>query len=185
MRDAGIDLGEVESIRIRREPFGAHQPRADAAWRLPKNAEGRRWLAGRPLVHAEIVFTRSRTEPVAAGDGRYLGLGLFRAAPSQPPGHPEIARFRIQGEGRPRIEHSVRVGDALRRALMSGGGRPPIEFSGHDADGPLRADPAHEHAFFLSHEADADGLIDHLIVYCRQGFSDDAVTRLRCLERLL
>jgi CRISPR-associated protein Csb2 len=185
MRDSGIDMAEVERVQLRREPFGAHQPRADATWRLPKNGEGRRWLAGRPRVHAEIVFTQARTGPLTVGDGRSLGLGLFQAAPSQPPGHPEIARFRIQSERRPRIEHSVRIGDSLRRALMSGGGRPPTEFSGHDASGPLRADPAHGHAFFLSHDADADGLIDHLIVYCRRGFTDDAVARLRCLERLL
>jgi CRISPR-associated protein Csb2 len=181
MQDAGIDLTEVERVQLKREPFGGGQPRADAAWKLPRNAKGRRWLAGRPRVHAEILFTHARAGPLAVGDGRYLGLGLFHGAANQLPGYPEIARFRIGGERRPRVEDSIRVGDALRRALMSGRGRPPIEFSGHDTEGPLRADSAHGHAFFLAEDFDADGLIDHLVVSCRQGFSDDAVSRLRHL----
>jgi CRISPR-associated protein Csb2 len=44
--------------------------------------------------------------------------------------------------------------------------------------------PAHGHAFFLPEDADGDGLIDHLVVYCRQGFSDDGVARLRRIDRL-
>jgi CRISPR-associated protein Csb2 len=184
IREVGIDLAEVESIRLRREPFGARQPRADAAWRLPKNAEGRRWLAGRPRVHAEIVFTRARSGPLAIGDGRYLGLGLFHGVPDEPPGRPEVARFRIPADRRPRVQQSVRIADVLRRALMSGGGHPPLEFSGHDVGGPLRADPAHGHAFFLPEDADGDGLIDHLVVYCRRGFSGDGVARLRRVDRL-
>jgi CRISPR-associated protein Csb2 len=67
---------------------------------------------------------------------------------------------------------------------MSGGGRPPLEFSGHDEVGPLRADPAHGHAFFLSEDADGDGVIDHMVVYCRRGFSDDGAARLRRIDRL-
>jgi CRISPR-associated protein Csb2 len=59
--------------------------------------------------------------------------------------------------------------------------RPPVELSGRDEDGPLRNDPAHAHAFYLPEDADGDGLIDHVIVYCRLGFSDAA--RL-CLDRL-
>jgi CRISPR-associated protein Csb2 len=67
---------------------------------------------------------------------------------------------------------------------MSGTGDPPPEFSGRDAAGPRRDDPAHAHAFFLPEDADGDGLIDHLIVYCRHGFSGEARRRLDRLTRL-
>lgn len=183
LKHAGIE--KVAAFRLRREPFGAQQPRADAAWRLPASRHDPRriWLAGRPRRHAEIVFDEPRVGPILIGDGRFLGLGLFHAVRDEAPGWPEAARYRLGLNGRPRIEKTVFIADVLRRALMSGG-YPPQEFSGHDAEGPLRADPAHAHAFFLPEDADGDGLIDHLTVYCRRGFSDNARDRLHRLSRL-
>jgi CRISPR-associated protein Csb2 len=67
---------------------------------------------------------------------------------------------------------------------MSGSGDPPPEFSGRGPSGPQRDDPAHAHAFFLPEDADGDGLIDHLIVYCRNGFSSEARRRLDRLSTL-
>jgi CRISPR-associated protein Csb2 len=178
-------LGNVAAFRLRREPFRPQQPRADAAWRLPASRHDpqRVWLAGRPRLHAEIVFEESQAGPILIGDGRFLGLGLFHAVRDETPGRPEAARYRLAPNGRPRIERTVFIADVLRRALMAGG-YPPQEFSGHDADGPLRADPAHAHAFFLPEDADGDGLIDHLTVYCRYGFSDIARDRLHQLRQL-
>lgn len=174
-------LENVAAFRLRREPFAPHQPRADANWLLPANGETQRaWLSGRPRVHAEIVFDQPQAGPILIGDGRFLGLGLFHAVSD---GWAEAARYRLGSNGRPRIERTAFIADVLRRALMSGG-YPPQEFSGHDADGPLRADPAHAHAFFLPEDADGDGRIDHLTVYCRYGFSDIARDRLRRLRQL-
>ncbi len=183
LKHAGLE--KVLAFRLRREPFGAQQPRADAAWRLPASRHDPHcvWLAGRPRLHAEIVFDEPRAGPILIGDGRFLGLGLFHAVRDEAPGRPEAARYRLGPNGRPRIERTVFIADVLRRALMAGG-YPPQEFSGHDADGPLRADPAHAHAFFLPEDADGDGLIDHLTVYCRCGFSDNALDRLHRLSRL-
>lgn len=183
LKHAGLE--KVQAFRLRREPFGAQQPRADAAWRLPASRHDphRVWLAGRPRLHAEIVFDEPWAGPILIGDGRFLGLGLFHAVRDEAPGWPEAARYRLGPNGRPRIERTVFIADVLRRALMAGG-YPPQEFSGHDADGPLRADPAHAHAFFLPEDADGDGLIDHLTVYCRRGFSDNALDRLHRLGRL-
>lgn len=183
LQHAGLE--KVRAFRLRREPFGAQQPRADAAWRLPASRHDPRhvWLAGRPKLHAEIVFDEPRAGPVLVGDGRFLGLGLFHAVRDEAPGRPEAARYRLGPNGRPRIEGTVFVADVLRRALMAGG-YPPQEFSGHGADGPLRADPAHAHAFFFPEDADGDGLIDHLTVYCRYGFSDIACDRLHQLRQL-
>lgn len=179
---AGLD--GVAGFRLRREPFDPNLPRADAAWRLPVSAgdQGRAWLSGRPKVHAEITFDEAQVGPVLIGDGRFLGLGLFHTATDETPGRPEAARYRVGVGHRPPVEKSVRIADILRRALMSGG-FPPLELSGHDKDGASR-DPAHGHAFFLPEDTDRDGLIDHLTVYCRLGFSDDALERLRRLRWL-
>ncbi len=100
------------------------------------------------------------------------------------PGRPEIARFVLAGRPQPRIEEGLRIGELARAALMSGGGNPPLEFSGRDADGPQRDDPAHGHSFFLPEDADEDGEIDHLIVFCRHGFSMEARRRLDLLHKL-
>ncbi|MGE0008576.1 MAG: type I-U CRISPR-associated protein Csb2 [Parvibaculaceae bacterium] len=183
LKHAGVD--KVAGFRLRRDPFGPHQPRADANWRLPTSANDTKqvWLSGRPRLHAEITFDEPRGGPLLIGDGRFLGLGLFRAVTDETLGRPEIARYHVDGDNRPRVERTVFIADVLRRALMSGG-FPPPELSGHDEDGPLRDDPAHAHAFFLPEDADDDGLIDHLTVYCRTGFSDRALERLRGLQRL-
>lgn len=183
LKHAGLE--RVAAFRLRREPFRPQQPRADAAWRLPASRHEPQcvWLAGRPRLHAEILFDEPQPGPILIGDGRFLGLGLFHTVRDETPGRPEAARYRLGPNGRPRIERTVFIADVLRRALMAGG-YPPQEFSGHGADGPLRADPAHAHAFFLPEDADGDGLIDHLTVYCRYGFSDIARDRLHQLRQL-
>jgi CRISPR-associated protein Csb2 len=100
------------------------------------------------------------------------------------PGRREVARFMLAGRPRPPVEDTLRVGEIARLAVMSRcRGQPPREIAGRDENGPLR-DPGHTHAFYLPEDADGDGLIDHLIVYCRMGFSEapraglDRVTRL-------
>jgi CRISPR-associated protein Csb2 len=107
-----------------------------------------------------------------------------RSVSESQPGRPEVARFVLAGRPQPRIEESLRIGELARAALMSGGGVPPLEFSGRTAGGPQRDDPAHGHSFFLAEDADEDGQIDHLIVFCRHGFSLEARRRLDRLHRL-
>lgn len=100
-------------------------------------------------------------------------------------GAPEAARFVLAGRPPPRIEDAVKIGEVARWALMSLGDRePPPEISGRSAQGALRDDPAHAHAFFLPEDADRDGFIDHLVIYCARGFSSDARRRLDRLTRL-
>lgn len=100
------------------------------------------------------------------------------------PRRAEVARFVLAGRPPPRIEDALRIGEIARWALMSGSGDPPPEFSGRGPGGPQREDPAHAHAFFLPEDADGDGLIDHLVVYCRNGFSSEARRRLDRLNTL-
>jgi len=104
--------------------------------------------------------------------------------PVRPHASPEVARFVLAGRPQPRVEETLRIAELARWALMSGDGQPPPEISGRNAQGPLRADPSHAHAFYLPEDSDGDGLIDHLVIYCRTGFSDEARRRLDHLTRL-
>lgn len=134
------------------------------------------WSNPPPL--RKIVYDRRPIGPVPSFRRRVI------ANYTGQPGKPEVARFVLAGRPQPRMEDALRIGEIARWALMSGGGNPPLEFSGRDANGPQRDDPAHAHAFFLPEDADHDGLIDHLIVYCRNGFSKEARRRLDRLNRL-
>jgi CRISPR-associated protein Csb2 len=135
------------------------------------------WSSPPPL--RKIVYDRPVVGPLPAISRRpetqYAGQ----------PGTPQAARFVLVGRPEPRIEDALRIGEIARLALMSIGKDPvPAELSGRDDEGPLRDDPAHRHAFFLPEDADGDGLIDHLIVFCRLGFSEEARRRLDRLTRL-
>ena len=134
------------------------------------------WSHPPPLQ--KIVYDRPAIGPLPASRRRGTSLRTDQ------PGQPEVARFVLAGRPQPRMEDALRIGEIARWALMSGKGVPPPELSGRDEDGPLRDDPAHAHAFFLPEDADGDGLIDHLIVYCRHGFSGEARRRLDRLSRL-
>lgn len=165
IKDAGLDATAVVTLRLRREPFGAHQPRADAGWQLPRNSEGRRWLAGKHRLHAEIMFATKRSGPLVLGDGRYLGLGLMQPARDAWPG---MVVFRLAAE--PRISAADRGAllGAVRRALMSLSRQPdgsvPRLFSGHEGDGRPAQSGRHEHVFLSAADLGGDGYIDTLIV---------------------
>jgi CRISPR-associated protein Csb2 len=89
---------------------------------------------------------------------------------------PTVARLVLAGRPPPRIEDAVKIGEAFRLAVMSRiKGDIPFEISGRDAVGKPASDPAHGHAFFLPEDANEDGLIDHLVLYARDGLS--GVTR--------
>lgn len=132
------------------------------------------WSIPPPL--RRIVYDRPRVGPLPSPRRK-------TSIPTEQPGRPEAARFVLAGRPQPRIEEALRIGELARAALMSGGD-PPQEFSGRDTEGPRRDDPAHAHSFFLPEDADGDGLIDHLIVYCRLGLSKEARQRLDRLTRL-
>lgn len=102
------------------------------------------------------------------------------------PNRPEVARFVLAGRPCPRVEETLRIAEIARWALIrrQDGVETPPELLGRDGDGPLRDDPAHAHAFYLPEDADGDGLIDHLVVSCRHGFSQEARRRLDRLTHL-
>src|SRR6185312_14676622 len=138
------------------------------------------WSSPPPL--RKVVYDRPAVGPLPSGRP-----ARPTASRDTQPGHPEVARFVLAGRPQPRIEETLRIAEIARAALMSikqDDERPPIELSGRDENGPLRGDPEHAHAFYLPEDADGDGLIDHLVVYCRRGFSARAKWRLDRLTRL-
>jgi CRISPR-associated protein Csb2 len=97
------------------------------------------------------------------------------------------ARFALYGKPLPRIEEAVRMGEALRAAVMGcakrvlGPDRIPRELSGHE----LGENNRHGHAFWLP-DPDERGEVSHLIVHAPDGFGADAVrvlTAMRTLRR--
>ncbi|MFZ5655399.1 MAG: type I-G CRISPR-associated protein Csb2 [Pseudomonadota bacterium] len=93
------------------------------------------------------------------------------------------ARFAVYGKPLPRIEDAVRVGEALRVAIMGcakrmlGADTVPRELSGHDLPGSNR----HGHAFWLP-DPNGRGEIMHLLVHAPAGLSDPAVRVLTALQ---
>lgn len=134
------------------------------------------WSSPPPLQ--KLVYDRPPLDPPPTRRSRP------RFVSQSQPGRQEVARFVLAGRPQPRIEQTLMIAEILRWALMSGAGVPPVEFSGRDENGPLRDDPSHGHAFYLPEDADSDGLIDHLTIYCRLGFSTEARRRLDRLTRL-
>jgi CRISPR-associated protein Csb2 len=172
LKHAGVD--KVTGFRLRREPFGPHQPRADANWRLPVSADGSRriWLSGRPRLHVEITFPAPVAGPLIIGDGRWLGLGLMAPVHERPPA---IHLFSVNPGEAPPVAAREAVTRALRNAVMARvdgewrghrhdrRNKPlPLFFTGHAPDGKPARSGSHEHLFFLADDMDGDGKIDCL-----------------------
>ncbi len=136
------------------------------------------WSSPPPM--RQIVYDRPAVGPLPTHQPRRAPIKRGQ------PGKPEAARFLLAGRPPPRIEDTLRIAEIARLALIrrEEGVDTPRELLGRDGHGPLRDDPEHAHAFYLPEDADGDGLIDHLIVYCRLGFSAEARRRLDRLSRL-
>ncbi|MCC6716829.1 MAG: type I-U CRISPR-associated protein Cas5/Cas6 [Acetobacteraceae bacterium] len=181
-----------ECRRLRPTPFGRKVNANDAALlaTLPDRlcdaiaVDTSAWQAigwSSPPPMRRVLYDRPQIDPLPprGAPARVRKFGRAEAGP-------EVARYLLAGRPAPRVEETLKIGDVLRRALMAccRDGKVPPELSGRDEHGPLRADPQHAHAFFLPEDADGDGFIDHLIVYARHGFSDDARHALDRLSRL-
>lgn len=82
-------------------------------------------------------------------------------------------RLALSGRPLPRVEDTVRVGEALRAALLHQVGTdeaPPV-LTGRDA-GTGSAAEGHEHLFFLPEDGDGDGWIDHVLLHAEAGLEE-------------
>ncbi|MGF1547800.1 MAG: type I-U CRISPR-associated protein Csb2 [Thiotrichales bacterium] len=135
-------------------------------WSAPPAAEKRHYL--RP-ARALAPIAKTGVRPMTQSNQR-----------------PTIARFILYGKPLPRIELALQVGEWARTAVLGrakwslGEDRIPSVLSGHG----MADDNRHGHAFYLPEDADADGRIDHLLVYAPDGFGPDAVRTLAELSWL-
>jgi CRISPR-associated protein Csb2 len=114
---------------------------------------------------------------------------VARKAKSKPTPRPRTtvrvttARFALYGRPLPRIEDAVRLGEALRSAVMGrakqllGQSDVPPEFSGHG----LPKENRHGHAFWLP-DPDTSGAITHALIHVPDGLSTEALHVLSTLN---
>lgn len=106
------------------------------------------------------------------------------SASSQAPVH--TVRYRLSGKPLPPMTDALRVGETVRKALLSLAGQLldgapiPWALSGHDLpDGAI-----HRHAFFLPEDTDGDGRIDALTVHVPEGLPPACRRVLGALRKL-
>jgi len=86
----------------------------------------------------------------------------------------------------PQQQETVIIGEQARSALMGCYGRlfkgeASAQFAGRDENGPLKG---HQHAYYLPHDLDHDGRLDHLTVYAPGGFSENERKALGSLREI-
>ena len=146
---------------------------------------------GRPPAAYEAIYARS---PEAAPG--VIPRVRRRTRKRRTMSDPTVARYLVAGRPLPRIEDAIKIGEVMRLAALSKFGwdtdeatgkpfpRAPWQISGRDrGNQPLR-DPTHPHAFWLPEDADADGWIDHIVVYIVGGMDRDIRSRLNRITRL-
>jgi len=102
-------------------------------------------------------------------------------------GQIHLIRYALAAGPLPPITQALAVGELARRSVLSRFGGPerlpaPPSLSGHVGDQPLR--DQHRHAFFLPQDADGDGLLDQLAIWCPDGLEAAALPALLSLSGL-
>lgn len=98
--------------------------------------------------------------------------------------------FKLDATVLPHVKRTIFIADAFRRAAMSKhkfikGDEALVSpsFSGKRLDGDRRKED-HAHAFFLPFDQNRDGKLDHLLVWCREGFDADELAALNQISRV-
>lgn len=130
------------------------------------------------------------TQPPAAHRVSYLrplnALRPVRITRKYSSSRATTARFLLVGKPLPRVEDAVRIGELVRRAVMSraadrlGKESIPSVFSGHD----LPEGNRHQHAFFLPFDADDDGRLDRVLIHVPAGFDKEPRRVIEDLRRI-
>lgn len=104
--------------------------------------------------------------------------------PTRSTAMPTAARFALSSPTLPPLTEALAVGDRVRMALLrcSDG---HLVFAGRDAGGRVaHSSQRHEHAWFLPADDDADGSLDHVVVYADVGFDPAALRALVAVRRI-
>jgi CRISPR-associated protein Csb2 len=147
------------------------------------------WIGATCLSTSELL-RQGWSEPPALQRRKYsLPDGLMDGTPPprlvvRPRREPKIARYQLTSKVLPLLTEALPIAERARAKLMGihkrlQGGDPekvsPL-LSGKQPDGsPLKG---HRHAFVMPRDEDGDGRIDHLVVYCPEGFGKGEVEAL-------
>jgi len=99
---------------------------------------------------------------------------------------PTVARYAVHSSVLPAFGDAITIGERMRQALLAhsrgGAGISHPAFLGRDEHGmPMQGN---RHAYFLPEDADSDGRIDHILIWCREGFDARARQALQSVTRL-
>ena len=128
----------------------------------------------------------ARPEGALSGSG---GVSISAPSPEREITTATLILYRTPKPSRPlpRMVDALKIGECLRLGAMRKAddltpheGDIPAVLSGHDMPGDNR----HEHAFYLSMDADGDGRIDRVVVHAEAGLDGDALTALSSVRRL-
>jgi CRISPR-associated protein Csb2 len=142
-----------------------------------RDSEGRRSPCGFLLIGTKPAVISAPSRSLIGGSRRSLASHSGTAFTT--------ARFALYGKPLPRIEDAVRVGEAIRAAVMGkarrllGEDAVPHELSGHD----LGPGNHHGHAFWLP-EPNARGEVAHFFVHTPDGLRAEAVRVLVALTTI-
>ena len=171
LQQNGINPESVKFLNFRKEPYWQNFEK------IPHNQNTfRRYVEFETRMPMKCSFL--------LGQNQESGFGLF--APTK---LPAVAYFTILGN-RPPIEKSIQIAELMRRAVMSKFKKNSKDIyyvseriSGHDFNGnPLSG---HKHAFWLPHDADNDGYIDHIAVFIKEGFGQEEQDVFYHIKRLV
>lgn len=203
-------LGRAESwVEVRRAPEPTNVPNcvpaADGAldlWAVQRPEDYAVWRARWETEQLQLPRKQRRAAPADWWAVLHLNTSqLFKEGWSRPPGTrrvryrhipaevrrrrrmrtvaaPTAARFELASSVLPRLTEALPVGERVRMALLAHSDGHAV-FSGRSASGEIER--GHPHAWYLAADDDADGVLDHMLVYARSGFDELAV---RALERL-
>ncbi len=142
LRHAGTKT-ELTGVRLQREPFTERGQKTD------EFATDQRFNR-HVLWHAEVEFDRAVSGPIVIGDGRFLGLGLFR------PIERSLGVFAFSIEsGLSKHPDALRLAKSLRRAVMARvrdvlyPRHLPTYFSGHTKNSSPADSMANPHLTFV------------------------------------
>jgi CRISPR-associated protein Csb2 len=93
---------------------------------------------------------------------------------------PVAARFEITSQVLPRLTEALAIGDRLRQALIKRTDGHPVFVGRHDGAVAI----GHKHAFILPSDDNADGFLDHIVVFAEAGFDERARTALGQIRRV-
>lgn len=172
---------------------------------LEPDADYARWRTGFLDGQAGLPRRERREPPEGWWDVLHTDIGhLRRDGWSRPPGtrrvpyrhdprvaarrphlrrvaeRPNLVRLELRSEVLPMLTEALAVGDLFRAALLHKADGHPT-FLGREA-GEVRT--GNEHAFFLPTDEDGDGRIDHVSIYAREGFDEEALAAIDRLTRV-